>query len=120
MTIKDKTDEPVRKDISMGKNIYGYGEGLYGGENKVKTVFKFEPKTQSISNDKVGAEQGQLLPEMLLQQQQVVKQLTGRDTEIFGSGCTATDTTTLGRSLDDCTEKQLLAGPAYQRETHRQ
>ena len=110
----------MRKDISMGKNIYGYGEGLYGGENKVKTVFKFEPKTQSISNDKVGAEQGQLLPEILLQQQQVVKQLTGRDTEIFGSGCTATDTTTLGRSLDDCTEKQLLAGPAYQIETHRQ
>ena len=120
MTIKDKTDEPVRKDISMGKNIYGYGEGLYGGENKVKTVFKFEPKTQSISNDKVGAEQGQLLPEILLQQQQVVKQLTGRDTEIFGSGCTATDTTTLGRSVDDCTEKQLLAGPAYKTETHRQ
>ena len=35
-------------------------------------------------------------------------------------GLEAADTIMLERSLDDCTEKQLLAGPAYQIETHRQ
>ena len=63
---------------------------------------------------------GRLLPEILVQQQQVVNQLTGRDTELWGSGCTSSSTVNLERSSAECTEQQLLAGPARQTETHRQ
>ena len=55
-----------------------------------------------------------------MQQQHVVSQLVGRDTELWVSGCTVNNTTILERSETECTEQQQLAGPARQTEPHYQ
>ena len=104
-------------DNNTGINNRGGGGLLCRsmGENNTKP----ESSTQSISNDVLGGEKGRRLPEITAQQRGV-RQLLGRDTELWMSGCTNKITTDLERSVADCTVQQQLAGPAHQTEPHQQ
>ena len=77
-------------------------------------------ETLSISNDRMGGEQGRRVTELLFQQQQRdVFQFIGRDTELrclgYSDGCTDS----LERSETQCTEQQRSARLAHQTENHQ-
>ena len=119
LTLKEKTGAPVGDNKSSWDNNTGCGGGVVVG-NLEKNNTRLDTTSQNISKDKMGGEKGPFLREILVQQQHVVGQLTGRDTEICRSVGCASNTTTLERSTTECTDQQQSAGPALQTESHRQ
>ena len=121
LTIKEKTGAPVGNTKSMWGSNTGCGGGVVVGNWEKNTTGLNTTISENISKGKMGGGKGPFLEEILVQQQQVVGQLKGRDTEICRAvGCTSRDTTSLDRSTTECTDQQQLAGPASQTEPNQQ
>ena len=114
--------EQVTLYIRMNKNLTSNLGRLWRYLPFGKKTGGVEPGMASIGarKSKEGNTQWcRLLTEVLIQQQPGVVQKIGRDTELYGDSYEKSYTDGLESSIPECTEQQLLAGPARRIEYHR-
>ena len=116
--IQEPTGSPVGNNQSVGKVKKGYGGEMFSVGEYRKPESKGTKPDYNPDNTS-GNGKGRLLTQVLIQQQPGVVQKIGRDTELYGDSYEKSYTDGLERSIPECTEKQLLAGPARRIEYHR-